>query len=109
MERDAAPEPFADLSEFELDPESIRLFPRAFCRRHGFVVLGRVDPAGQGPVTLGMLRPEDAGLVEQVAGRLNRPVDPVRLNRYEVDRVLCAGFDAASNVATAEESRLVNL
>jgi type II secretory ATPase GspE/PulE/Tfp pilus assembly ATPase PilB-like protein len=90
---------FSELAQYELDRASIRLLPEPFCRRNNVVVLGKVDRAGaHEPVTVGMLAPEDAATRMHLADFLQRPVRPVRLNRYEIERALQAGFGNAAPV-----------
>ncbi|MBK8943526.1 MAG: type II/IV secretion system protein [Polyangiaceae bacterium] len=89
------PHGFAELSQFQIDPSSVRLLNAAFCRRRHVVVLGVVDPRTSGPVTVGMLHPEDVELVVMVQRVLARPVRPVRLNDFEIDKALDVGFGEA--------------
>ncbi|XXF76696.1 GspE/PulE family protein [Myxococcaceae bacterium GXIMD 01537] len=92
--------PFAELAQFELDRHSIRLLPEPFCRRNLVVVLGRVASSEEnGPVTVGMLEPEDELLRQRLADFLQRPLRPVRLNRFEVETALEAGFGAGLKVS----------
>lgn len=81
-----------DLSSYQLDRDSIRLLAEAYCRRNEVVVLGRVDPGYNHPVTLGMLYPDRGEIVADVTEQLHRQVVAVRLNRYEIDRVIKHGF-----------------
>jgi type II secretory ATPase GspE/PulE/Tfp pilus assembly ATPase PilB-like protein len=91
---------FSELGQYELDRASIRLLPEPFCRRNHVVVLGKVDRAGaHEPVTVGMLAPEDAATRLHLADFLQRPVRPVRLNRYEIETALAAGFGAEVTVS----------
>jgi type II secretory ATPase GspE/PulE/Tfp pilus assembly ATPase PilB-like protein len=91
--------PFAELAQYELDRASIRLLPEPFCRRNSIVVLGRVDrTAAHRPIPVGMLEPDDERLRLHIADFLQRPIQAVRLNRYEIDRALEAGFGAGLEV-----------
>jgi type II secretory ATPase GspE/PulE/Tfp pilus assembly ATPase PilB-like protein len=65
------------------------------------VVLGRVAPAGREPVTVGMLNPSRRSLVAEVEAALRRPVRPVRLNAWEIQRALDEGY----GMDAAERSR----
>ncbi|RYZ40717.1 MAG: type II/IV secretion system protein [Myxococcaceae bacterium] len=91
--------PFSELSQFTLDRESLRLLPESFCRRLGVAVMGKVD-AGQeqAPVTVAMLHPDDLSVRYRIADFLRRPVQPVRLNRYEIDAALEVGFGAGPHL-----------
>jgi general secretion pathway protein E len=89
------PEGFSELSQFSLDRNSIRLLPEPLCRRHFVVVLGKVDPATpHAEVTVGMLEPEAEHLLRRLGDLLERPLRPVRLNRYEIESALETGFGA---------------
>lgn len=90
---------FSELAQYTLDRASIRLLPEPFCRRNNVVVLGKVERASQhGPVTVGMLEPEDGLLLQRLGDFLQRPIRAVRLNRYEVETALEAGFGAGVTV-----------
>jgi type II secretory ATPase GspE/PulE/Tfp pilus assembly ATPase PilB-like protein len=91
--------PFSELAQYDLDRASIRRLPEPFCRRNHVVVLDKLDgAAADEPVTVGMLTPENKATRLQLADFLQRPVRPVRLNRYEIDTALEAGFGAAPQV-----------
>ena len=66
---------FFELSSFTLDPESIRLLPRTFCRRQAIVVLGRLAPRGTEPAVLGAVYPERLDAFQEAAQLLGRPVE----------------------------------
>ncbi len=88
-------EGFAELAHFQLDRDSIRLLPEPFCRRHHIVVLSQVDPAApNAPVTVGMLEPDTPAILSRIGDLLERPIHPVRLNRYEIESALETGFGA---------------
>lgn len=84
-------EPFHELSEFAIDPGSVRLLPYAYASQHDVVVLGVVDASGREPVVVGMTDPGDLALVDEIARVLERPVRPVKLNAYEVQKALAIG------------------
>ncbi|ATB29291.1 GspE/PulE family protein [Melittangium boletus] len=93
------PEGFSELSQFQLDRKSQRLLPEPFCRRHLVVVLGKVDPEHpDAPVTVGMVRPDAVHVLQQIGDLLERPIQPVRLNRYEVESALQTGFGEGPRV-----------
>ena len=83
---------FTELAQFTLDPNSIRMLPRAFCQRHWVVVLDKVDNSTKDPITIGMLNPEDRGLMRDLSMRWNREIRSVALNLYEITRALEIGF-----------------
>jgi type II secretory ATPase GspE/PulE/Tfp pilus assembly ATPase PilB-like protein len=85
-------ENFTELAQFTLDPVSIRMLPRAFCQRHWVVVLGKVVSGATEPITIGMLNPEDRGLLKDLSLRWSRTIRPVALNLYEVTRALEIGY-----------------
>lgn len=99
---------FAELSQFTLDPASIRLLPRAWARRNALVVLGRVDPDDTAPALIGALHPEQDAALEEAARLLGRPVEVVRLNLYEIDRALRVGYEP-DTAWSAEQARRVPL
>ncbi len=87
------PEGFSELSQFPLDRHSMRLLPESLCRRLLVVVLGKVDPAQpNAPVTIGMVQPDDEHILLRIGDLLERPIQPVRLNRYEIESALQTGF-----------------
>ena len=85
---------FTELAHFELHPPSIQMLSLAFCSRNRVVVLGRVDLSSQEVVHLGMLEPDRDELIQALAVRWARPVVPVQLNQYEINKALDAGFGA---------------
>jgi type II secretory ATPase GspE/PulE/Tfp pilus assembly ATPase PilB-like protein len=98
---------FTELDHFEIDPRSVRLLPEDFCRERQVVVLGAVAEGGDTPVKVGMLVPGRRSLVREVAARLGREVEPVRLNAFEVRRALDLGWgypDPAAERAVIELS-----
>jgi type II secretory ATPase GspE/PulE/Tfp pilus assembly ATPase PilB-like protein len=86
-------EDFVELAHFELDPESIRRLSREFCQRHFVVVLGRIPAARTDePVPIGMLRPTDTTVLDNVGAALHAPVRAVRLHLHEIERALAVGY-----------------
>ncbi len=79
---------FAELSQFEIDERSVRLIGRDYGLENLVVVLGKVDPASREPVQVGMVRPFRRRLVQEIASKLLRPVQPVQLNAWEIRRAL---------------------
>ncbi|HEY7213275.1 MAG TPA: GspE/PulE family protein [Thermoanaerobaculia bacterium] len=84
---------FTELPQFEIDGRSVRLLDYDYCARNEVVVLGRVDPRGKEPVTVGMLNPARRSQVAEVEAALCRKVRPVRLNGWEIRRALDEGYD----------------
>ncbi|MEO1272234.1 MAG: GspE/PulE family protein, partial [Myxococcota bacterium] len=80
------------LSQFKLDSATIRQLNLTFCQRNRVVVLGTLDPDPTVPATVGMLNPRSQLLVRRVESMLQRPVKPVRLNIYEINKALQIGF-----------------
>jgi type II secretory ATPase GspE/PulE/Tfp pilus assembly ATPase PilB-like protein len=93
---------FIELAQFSVDPSSVGLLSEPFCRKHQVVILGSVDPTGSEPVTIGLLTPDDAVLLEQLSRTLGRQVRPVQLNAYEIDKALDRGFGAKAASPSAE-------
>ncbi len=83
---------FAELDQFVIDEESVRLLSYRFCVQNHVVVLGVVDPGSGAPVTVGMLDPGETALVRELERILCRPVTPVRLNSYEIRKALDLGY-----------------
>lgn len=100
---------FAELSQFTLDPPSIRLIPRAFARRNALAVLGAVDPKAKTPVRLGAAYPEREDALREAAELLARPVEVVRLNLYEIDAVLRVGYDGPAAARQDRDLRVIPL
>lgn len=100
-------EGFAELSHFTVDPASVRLLPRTFCRRHALVVLGAVAPRGSEPVLLGAVYPEQTEPLREAGQLLGRAVEVVRLNLYEVDRALSVGYDPVALNRRADADRVL--
>ena len=89
---DSRLEPFVELEQFEIDAASVRLLSEEFCKQYHVVVLGEVAPDGDGPVTVGMRDIRDEHLVSYVNACLQRPVNAVRLNIYEIHKALDIGY-----------------
>ena len=96
----ASPE-FTELAQFEIDGRSVRLLDHDYCVKNEVVVLGRVDPRGKEPVTVGMLNPRRRSQVAEVEAALRRKVRPVRLNSWEIQEAL----DKVYGGAEAERDR----
>ncbi len=95
-EESPGPSPeFTELGSFEIDGRSIRLLDYDYCVRNEVVVLGRVDPRGKEPVTVGMLNPRRRSQVAEVEATLRRKVRPVQLNAWEIRQALDQGYDTA--------------
>jgi type II secretory ATPase GspE/PulE/Tfp pilus assembly ATPase PilB-like protein len=94
---------FTELSQFDIDPRSVRMLEREYCLENDVVILGTVarelrEPPE--PVTVGMLDPSRRALVHAVSKMLGRPVKAVRLNAWEIRHALDQGH------GVAEESHL---
>lgn len=96
---------FAELSQFEIDPATVQLLGYGYCTKKHVVVLGRIDPQGHDAVTVGMLQPGDQQLVDSLRGFLHRPVTPVQLNAWEIQRALDIGHGKLD--PNADPGRLV--
>jgi type II secretory ATPase GspE/PulE/Tfp pilus assembly ATPase PilB-like protein len=79
---------FNELGHFEVDPSAVQLLSQAFCRRHEVVILGKIEADRTLEVLLGVLDDQDYSLGQLVAQRLQRPVKMVRLNRFEINKVI---------------------
>lgn len=87
---------FAELGHFTIDDGSVRLLGESFCRKNRVVVLDLVDPKSREPVKIGTIEPDNEALLERIARTLERPIKAIRLNAYEIDKALDAGFGVAS-------------
>jgi hypothetical protein len=76
-----------------LDPDAIRRLARGVCVHHQVVVLGSISDDPREPVVLGMLEPSAAQARVLVGRRLQRAVQSVRLNAYEIGKAISYGFD----------------
>jgi type II secretory ATPase GspE/PulE/Tfp pilus assembly ATPase PilB-like protein len=99
-------EQFTELAQFEVDAPSVKLLSESFCRRHEVVVLGRVNRNGNTPITLGVVDPRDRSVGTLVAERLLRPIQSVRLNRFEINHVLERIWPSTSSPARQGEHRI---
>lgn len=86
----APPPDFTELRQFSLDPAVVRRLPRKVCEQLKVVVL---EDEPRKPIKLGMLYPDNGSARLQAAQILNRLVEPVRLNKYEIERALKIGFE----------------
>lgn len=98
------PRDFVELSHFELDEATVRRLPLSFAARNRCVVLGKVDTGSFEPVQLGMVDPAgDGAVVELLSNRWGRPIEPVLLNQFEVDRALDVGYPGARAIIGLHE------
>ncbi len=98
---------FVELTDFEVHSPTVRLLPRAWCRRLGLVVLNRVDAADRAPAVVAMVAPEDQTTAEEVARLLGRPIHVRRLTRYEVDHALNLGWDGPESLGNEGNGRVL--
>jgi len=101
--RDMTHSDFAELAQFTVHPASVRLLSAAFCSKKHVVVLGVVDEGDIAAATVGMLHPEDVDLTGVLQQVLGRPVRPVRLNAFEIERALDIGFGRTLDADTHGE------
>ncbi|MEE2828745.1 MAG: GspE/PulE family protein [Myxococcota bacterium] len=88
---------FTELAQFEVDPASVQILSEGFSRRREVVILGKVDRGSITPVQVGTLDPRDRSIADLVASRLNRPVELVQLNRYEIASVIEATWPSQAS------------
>src|SRR5690606_29927332 len=90
---------FTELSQFFIDPGSVRLLNRRFCEANQLVILGTVDPRDvHGQLTVGMLDTNQPQLLRRLESWLHRKVRPVRLNSYEIGKAIEESFDEVLDV-----------
>lgn len=90
-------EDFAELAHYEIHPPSVRLLPRAFSVNNDVVVLGEVSRDQNEPVVIGMLDTDDNNTRFQIADILQHPIECVRLNEYEIRKVLEETYGASTS------------
>lgn len=83
---------FTELSQFDLDAETIKKLPMKFCLQNHVAVLDDSGDTNQ-PATVGMLHPDNSELVNKVSEKLESPVKPVQLNSFEIRHALSTGYD----------------
>ncbi len=83
---------FTELRDFALHARSIQMLVLPFCVREQVVVLGEVSLGAPDPIHLGMADISDTNLVTALSLRWARPVIPVQLTTYELQRALDVGF-----------------
>ena len=83
---------FTELRDFALHARSIQMLVLPFCVREQVVVLGEVSLGAPDPIHLGMADISDTNLVTALSLRWARPVIPVQLTTYEIQRALDVGF-----------------
>jgi type II secretory ATPase GspE/PulE/Tfp pilus assembly ATPase PilB-like protein len=83
---------FCELGQFTIDKKSVRLLNYKFCMQNLVVILGIVDPHSFDPITIGVLDPKEPHLIRQIEKTLQRPVKPVRLNAYEIEKAIDIGY-----------------
>ena len=85
-------EGFYELSQFTIDEKSVQLLDYKFCMQNFVVVLDIVDPSGQESISVGMLDTEEIQLIGEIEKILQRPIQPVRLNGYEIKKAIDIGY-----------------
>jgi type II secretory ATPase GspE/PulE/Tfp pilus assembly ATPase PilB-like protein len=85
-------EGFYELSQFTIDEQSVQLLDYKFCIQNFVVILDIVDPGSSNPITIGMPDPKESQLIKQIEKILKRPIKPVRLNAYEIQKAIDIGY-----------------
>ncbi len=98
---------FFELDDVDLHVPSVRSLPRPFSRRLGALVAG--DLGRPGPVRVAMAHPEDELAAREIARQLNRPIEVIRLNRYEIDRGLTLAWEGLAGLGEEHTGRLIPL
>lgn len=97
-------EKFVELEQFTVDENSVQLLTYKFCIQKHAVILGTVNLDAPESITVGILDPDDAELIRSIEEILHRPVNPVKLNAYEIKKAINIGFKSA--VQTDEKLKL---
>ncbi|MFC1856619.1 GspE/PulE family protein [Thermodesulfobacteriota bacterium] len=92
QDQDRKIEAFVELDHFIIDALSVQMLSYKFCSQNFVVILNAADPESTEPITVGMLDPFQHELVEQLEKNLERPVNAVRLNAYEIQKAIDKGF-----------------
>jgi len=83
---------FAELAQYEVHPEAVKLLPREFCEKSLCVVLGQLPLDNNASIAIGMVNPEDDALLGELLGMIGRRLHPVQLNAYEVRLAINRGY-----------------
>jgi general secretion pathway protein E/type IV pilus assembly protein PilB len=83
---------FAELAQFEVDSEAVKLLPRDFCEQNKCVILGSIPLDANASIAVGMIDPENEMLLMELVGMVGRRLHPVQLNDYEVKLAINRGF-----------------
>ncbi len=60
--------------------------------RNLVVILDVVDSDSLNPITIGVLDPKETQLIKQIEKILHRPIKPLRLNVYEIQKAIDIGY-----------------
>ncbi|HLY74613.1 MAG TPA: GspE/PulE family protein [Planctomycetota bacterium] len=93
----------------ELDPKLSELLPVDYCLDHGVVPLGHVSLEAPSVLSVGMLKPEDRPLAEELSFRLGRQIVPVGIEaeglRRAIGRLYGIPLDEGSGVISLDAAR----
>lgn len=87
-----SPHEFSELSDYQIDPDTVRLLPRNFCEQHEVIVLEADMDDESAHVVVGMVEPQDTSTRLRIADFLTRGIDVKRLNSYEIKRALAEAY-----------------
>lgn len=82
----------SELSQFTIHPDSVNLLPYDFCARSQAVILNEVDYESDEPVIVGTTNPNNYVVLKRIMKTIEKSVEAVQLNQYEVNKALNIGF-----------------
>ena len=95
---------FRELSDFQLDKDSIQLLPEKFCRRFMVVVLGKVDPNSMDAIEVGVSNAKNIDIIDKLQTQLQRPIVVHNLNFYEINKALDYAWAVNRQLSSADIS-----
>ncbi len=82
-----------DFGPYEVDPDSVRLLPQAFCLTHDVLILGKVDPQADAPVVVGIGNPQNLDTLDAISRVLRgRRVLSVKVASEKIQRALTVAY-----------------
>ena len=86
-------QPDLDFGPYEVDPESVRLLPQAFCMTHDVLILGKVDPNADTAVVVGIANPQNLDTLDAISRVMRgRRVLSVKVAGEKIQRALAMAY-----------------
>lgn len=83
----------ADAQTPKVDPAHAGLLPVEYCLEHGVVLLGPAKSDPSSPLAVGMIRPGDRALVDDISSKVGRTVVPVEMEIMDLRQALGKLYD----------------